>query len=178
MKLASYTNLLGYGPYTLGFLYYLLAGENAAFMLSLGMNWSLFGQWFLNFYVLYVSFYNALASFSANKLIVAIVYLGYSTGMMVTQFALIPGVNDYIKGSNYNAGRFEYESPEQDRKEITDFTALESSEFITNEEAATEGFPTSEEDAEIQAIIQASIDADERPASAKDFSAPENLIQL
>ena len=102
LKLATYFNLLGYGPYAVGYLAYLLLGEDATTLLGLGMNWSLVGTWFLNFYAIYVTFYNSLASFSLTKLITAAVYSGFSAGTMAMQVVLIPGVNSYIRGYNFN----------------------------------------------------------------------------
>ncbi len=116
LKLASYFNMIGFGPYALGYLLYLLMGEDAASYIGIGLNWSLFGSWFLNFYAIYVTFYNGLASFDVTKLIIAAVYSGYSVGTLAMQVLLVPGVNAFVRGYNYNTGRLVYESPEQDRK--------------------------------------------------------------
>ena len=150
LKLATYFNLLGYGPYAVGYLAYLVYGQDAATLLGLGMNWSLVGTWFLNFYAIYVTFYNSLTSFSLTKLITAAIYSGYSAATMAMQVVLIPGVNSYIRGYNFNESRLDYESPEQDRKQITDFDAIKDNAFITGEDEATAGFPDEEEDSELQ----------------------------
>ena len=63
-KLGAYVSVIGWAPVALGYLSYLLNGEDSTALVGLGLNWSLFGTWFLNFYVNYVAVHNALFSYT------------------------------------------------------------------------------------------------------------------
>ena len=172
-KVAAYTNLFSWSPYALFVVVY-WATSRAAILhqfLESSLTLSILGPWLFNFYSIYAIGKTGLTNSSSAQILGLVGYIIYSGLMMLIQYRLAPTVlqvsyEDLAPETNFYR---DYQEPKPDRKPAPE---MEEDDYLAETEASGGAWPTYNEQEDIYRSMQANIENDPRPSTARDYSLP------